>query len=334
MSSTDSLSELLLEQTPACHWLVTPAGIFHRVYGDSTVILGKPAAELTGRKVSECFDRDAASVWKTRFAQALHGETLNLRERRGDGRWTVTVFPIRADGKIRYAGGMARESTQWAKAERELRYTVLGALKAQEFERTMVSKFLHDAVGQNLTALGLQLDLVRMDLENISPEICERIGAVQRLLESMMEEVREYSYELNPSTVERAGLRSALDRLATRVRERFTGSLRLNVDPSLKIDPKLASALYQIAQEAVENAVQHSSCSMIEIAVKSTRNAPVLEVRDNGRGFDPGNVSGGCRGLGLLSMEHYAAQAGLDFSITSNRTTGTSVRAAAAAETV
>ena len=65
-----------------------------------------------------------------------------------------------------------------------------------------------------------------------------------------MEEVREYSYELNPSTVERAGLRSALDRLVSRIRERFAGNLRLNVDPSLKLDPKIASAMYQIAQEA------------------------------------------------------------------------------------
>ena len=107
------------------------------------------------------------------------------------------------------------------------------------------------------------------------------------MLEEMMEEVREFSYELNPSAVERAGLRSALDRLVTRLRQRFVGSLRLNVDPSLKINPKLASAMYQIAQEAAENAVQHSSCSTLEIAVKSSRNGTFLEVRDNGKGFDP-----------------------------------------------
>jgi signal transduction histidine kinase len=142
-----------------------------------------------------------------------------------------------------------------------------------------------------------------------------------------MEAVREYSYELNPSTVERAGLRSALDRLAGRVRARFTGSLRINVDPSLKIDPRIASALYQIAQEAVENAVQHSSCSLIEIAVKSTRSGGFLEIRDNGRGFDPSDLHGNFRGLGLLTMEHYAAQAGLDLSIASNREAGTTVRA-------
>jgi signal transduction histidine kinase len=87
--------------------------------------------------------------------------------------------------------------------------------------------------------------------------------------------------------------------------------------------------MYQIAQEAVENAVQHANCSAIEIAVKSTRPAIALEIRDNGKGFDTGDLLRGCRGLGLLSMEHYAAQAGLDFSITSNREMGTTVRAAA-----
>jgi signal transduction histidine kinase len=103
----------------------------------------------------------------------------------------------------------------------------------------------------------------------------------------------------------------------------------VNVDPSLKIDPKLASAFYHIAQEAAENSVQHAACSAIEIAVKSTRGGVSMEVRDNGKGFDPGDIIGGARGLGLLSMEHYAAQAGLDFSITSDRKTGTTIRAAA-----
>src|SRR3954453_5650149 len=102
----------------------------------------------------------------------------------------------------------------------------------------------------------------------------------------MMEAVRGYSYELNPATVERAGLRTALDRLCVRSRERFTGVIRVNVDPSLKVEPALAAALYQIAQEAVENAVQHSHCSALDISLKTNRGGIVLEVRDNGRGFD------------------------------------------------
>lgn len=263
------------------------------------------------------------------FRPALAGETLLLRQRCGNNIWYISVYPVRDKEGARYAGAMAHEMTPWRTAEQELRNTVLGALKAQEFERHTLSKFLHDVVGQNLTALGLQLDLTRMDVESVSPETCVRITEIQKVLETIMEQVREYSYHLNPSAVERAGLRSALDRLITHIRSRFTGVLRVNVDPSLKIATKIALAFYHIAQEAIENAVQHSSCSTIEIAVKSTRTGASMEVRDNGKGFDPADILGGSRGLGLMSMEHYAAQAGLDLSITSDKKTGTTVRAAA-----
>ena len=319
------LADIFLEQAPACHWIAAPGGILVRIYGDAAPVFGKGPGELIGRPLEQTLGIDAAGPWLERFARAIAGESQTLRERRHKATWYVSIFPVRVDGVIRYAGGLARDITAWAVAEQELRHAVVGALKAQEFERAMASKFMHDTVGQNLTALGLQLDLVRMDLAD--PELCSRIVQIQKLLEGMMEQVREYSYELNPSTVERAGLRVALDRLAQRLRERFPGALRVNVDPSIKIDPKIASAMYQVAQEAVQNSVQHAACSAIEIAVKSSRFGPTLEVRDNGKGFDPSDLLGGYRGLGLLSMEHYAAQAGLDLSITSNRDTGTTVKA-------
>jgi PAS domain S-box-containing protein len=328
MPQTGNLAQLLLEQSPACTWAVSLQGIFQEFYGDPSGILGKPGSELAGRAVTEALAPDQARTWIDRFARALRGETLSLRENFRDAVWNVSVFPVRVDGEILYAGVLAREITGWSAAEQELRHTVLGALKSQEFERKMASKFLHDTVGQNLTALGLQLDLVRMDLESPAPEVCQRIEEVQKVLGTVMEDVREYSYRLNPSTVERAGLRTALDRLLLRVRGRFTGSIRLNVDPSLKLDPVIAPALFHIAQEAIENALRHAACSAIEIAVKSTRNGPSLEVRDNGHGFDPADLAAGRRGLGLLSMEHYAAQAGLSLSIVSGRNSGTTVHAA------
>jgi signal transduction histidine kinase len=326
------LAEILLRQGPACHWVVSPDGIFQRIYGDPSPLFGHTEQELTGQSADQVLDPLQAAAWTNRFARAMHGETVTLRERRGHDTWYVEVFPVRwpepCSPTACSAGAIAREITAWATAEQELRHTVLGALKAQEFERYTVSQFLHDSVGQNLTALGLQLDLIRMDLESVSPEACARVGETQTLLGDIMESVREYSYELNPATVERAGLRPALDRLHGRIHARFSGTLRINVDPSLRLDPKLARTLYQIAQEAVDNAVQHSNCSTIEIAIKTTRTGTYLEVRDNGRGFDPLDLSAGRRGLGLLSMEHYAAQAGLDLTISSASESGTTVRAA------
>jgi PAS domain S-box-containing protein len=328
MNGSDSLADLYLGQSPACHWISDAEGRFARVFGDFCSLFGKTAADLVGRTPEAVMPAEQAVLWRGRFARVMAGETLILRERRIKASWNIQMFPLRRDGDVQYVAGLAREVTAWGAAEQELRHTVLGALKSQEYERATVSRFLHDSVGQTLTALGLRLDLIRMDLETLSPETCLRVTEIQEIIGEMMERVREYSYELNPNTVERTGLRPALDRLLIRIRTRYAGSLRTNVDPSLKLNPKAAAALYQIVQESVENAVQHSSCSSIEISVKSTRTGTILEVRDNGRGFDPADVVAGRRGLGLLSMEHYAAEAGLELSITSRLENGTTVRAA------
>jgi signal transduction histidine kinase len=167
-----------------------------------------------------------------------------------------------------------------------------------------------------------------MDLDGSPGAAREHIEEIQTLLESVMEQVRNFSYELNPSTVERVGLRSALDRLGARIREHFHGSLRIDMDSSIALPPNAASALYRIAEEAVENAAHHSGCSWIEIAVKSGDRGAWMEVRDNGRGFDPADLQEMGRGLGLLSMEHHANEAGLRLSISSSRQSGTIVRAA------
>ena len=330
MPDTGHLSDWYLEQSPACHWIVNAAGAFERIYGDADAIFGVPAQQLVGCNPVSALGSEHGSIWQHRFARALAGELVLLRERREAYTWYVGVFPIRGSSGETLAGGLAAEVTPWSTAENDLRRTVLGALKAQEFERNTTARFLHDSVGQNLTAFGLQLDLIRMDLENQQPETCARVEEIQKVLEIMMGEVREYSYELNPATVERAGLRAALDRLVTRIRKRFPGVIRLNVDPNLKLDPRIATAMHHIVQEAVHNALQHANCSVIEIAVRSTRNGPALEVRDNGKGFDPGDILAGGRGLGLLTMEHYAAQAGLVLSFVSDLGKGTAVRVSAA----
>lgn len=328
------LLESFLAQSPACFWIVkgSPAEScaaveFTHIWGQATSLFDRGPELLTGHTVEQVLPAAAAQLWAARFARVFNGETLALRERRGEGVWFITLFPIVTGDANLYAGGIAREVSRWGSAELQLRHTVLGALKAQDFERTMMARFLHDNIGQNLTALGLQLDLVRMDLEGVSPEVSEKVGEVQRSLSEIMEAVREYSYELDPATVERAGLRVALDRLAARTRTRYTGALRINVDPSVKLEPQLARAMFQIAQEAIENAIQHAACSGIDVSVKTGRRGLALEVRDNGRGFDPDDVLGGNRGLGLLSMEYYAAQAGLELSVAGTPGVGTTVRA-------
>ena len=322
------LAEVLLDQTPACQWIVNKEGVFEQIYGDTMPLFGKPPGEVAGQPAASVLNPAVLPIWQERFSRALAGESLSFREQR-DGRvWMISVFPLRLRADTAHAGCVVREITDLARADHELRRAVSGALKSQGSQRAKTAQFLHNVVGQNLAALGLQLDLVRMDLDGSLGAARDHLAEIQALLESIMEQVRNFSYELNPSAVERVGLRSALDRLAVRKREHFQGAVRVNMDASVSFRTKVALALYGIAEEAVENAALHSGCSLIEIVVKSADSGAWMEVRDNGRGFDPSDLQKLGRGLGLLSIEHYAAEAGLRLSISSSRQSGTVVRAA------
>lgn len=290
MADALALYEALLEQGPCCVLVVDEARNIFRAHGDTSVLFHSPAASLAGRPFDEAIPAYANAQWRERFDRGFRGEYFLVREDVDQTVWFLDFNPVRLDGAIPYVSIFGRDITQMVIAERDLRNTVLTAVTASEYERRTIAKFLHDKVGQNLTALGLQLEVVRMDLEPGCAPQSARIGETQDLLEAMMEEVREYSHALNPSAVERSGLRSALDRLAARAQIRIEGVARVNMNPSLKLEPRVAFAMYQIAQEAVENAVRHAGCSIIEITVKSTKLGVYLEIRDNGKGFDPGSV--------------------------------------------
>src|SRR5579864_4310751 len=110
--------------------------------------------------------------------------------------------------------------------------TLFGAIGDHEAALARISRRLHDDVSQIVSAVGLQLDAMRMDFRNEAPGIEHRAAEIQTMLELVIEQLRDIGNELNPSIVERAGLQFALDRLAGKVRERFSGTLRLQLDPA------------------------------------------------------------------------------------------------------
>ncbi len=80
----------------------------------------------------------------------------------------------------------------------QIRGTALRIAQARHEERSRFARFLHDEIGQFLSGVGLQLDILRMDLEERLPEIGPRTQDIQRMLEHLVERARSFSYELNP----------------------------------------------------------------------------------------------------------------------------------------
>lgn len=211
-------------------------------------------------------------------------------------------------------------------SQRFLKAMIVSTINAKEVESNRVSRLLHDEVGQVLSAVGLQLDVLKLDFKSQIPEIVDRLNEIQQFLDSAVQQVRSLSYDLNPAVVERAGLQLALDRLVGRMRSKYKGSIRFLFGLTLRLPLPVSNAWYKIAELALENAIQHSGASKIEVHVKSSGKNSTLEVKDNGSGFSLVEAKLKPAGLGLLFMEHYASQAPISIEIKSTPGKGTVVR--------
>ena len=158
---------------------------------------------------------------------------------------------------------------------------LLGFVSERESDYARLARFLHDEVGQVLSAVGLQLDALRHDLGARTPELDQRTGEIQQMLETIIASIRDLSYELNPSVVQRTGLQFALDRLTSRLRSGFSGAIRAQLDPTVRVPPDRAEAMYRGAEAAIELATATPECSHVDVHLKRSRNDFVLEIRAN-----------------------------------------------------
>ena len=220
-----------------------------------------------------------------------------------------------------------------AESDGLLKRMIVSTINAREVESNRVSRLLHDDVGQVLTAVGLQLDVLKLDFKAREPDLVGRVNDIQKLLDQAVKQVRAVSYDLNPAVVERAGLQWALDRLIGRMRERYSGSIRFLFDTSIRIPVAVSNAWYKIAELALENAIRHSEAPRIEVHVKIAGRKTALEIRDSGRGFSLPDARTSPSGLGLLLMEHYASQAPIELEVKSSAGKGTTVRSTYVPET-
>jgi len=180
---------------------------------------------------------------------------------------------------------------------------LFAAMNEHETVLARVSRLLHDDVSQVLSAVGLQLDAMRMDFREQAPGMDQRASEIQELLEQAIEQLREISNELNPSIVERAGLQFALDRLIGKVRATFPGTLRLHFDTSLRVPTILAKAFFKISECALDVAKSAPGCSLIDIHVKRAQGEYVLEIADNSQAPPAGPTS-----LAQLLMDYHASK--------------------------
>ncbi len=228
-----------------------------------------------------------------------------------------------------YARREARRRADAAVAEyaRQLQAMSRQLLEVQENERRLLARELHDSVGQELTALSLNLTVIRNALP---PESVAQLGArledSQRLLEDTTKHLRHVMVTLRPPGLDELGLLAALKDHAQRVAQRSGFALMVHgSEPRPRLPPMVEIALFRIAQEALNNTVKHAQATDIAITVEGTANQVRLSVADNGRGFDPETKAAGhpTAGMGMTTMRERAEAMGAAFAVQSATGKGT-----------
>ncbi|HEU0000862.1 MAG TPA: DUF4118 domain-containing protein [Ktedonobacteraceae bacterium] len=242
--------------------------------------------------------------------------------------FTLVVFLTTAIITGQLALALRRRAEQASSRERELR---LLYEQAQELvslqERQRLARELHDSVSQILYGIGLGAHTARESLllEGDPEQAVESIDYVLTLAEAGLAEMRALIFELRPESLESEGLVAALTRqvVVLRTRHKLTVEAELGEEPHLPVEMKYV--LYRVAQEALHNIVKHARASTVTLRLTTGANGIILEVCDNGTGFNPAGPFPGH--LGLLSMHERVTKVGGSLAVKSVPEQGTRVEA-------
>jgi PAS domain S-box-containing protein len=208
-------------------------------------------------------------------------------------------------------------------SEERLRLLARRQVTIREEERKRIGFDLHDGVCQELIGVGILIASVRNQLQ---PGARDALAAVDRAVgyvNDVVEHLRVLARELRPMLLHDLGLEVSLGALADGLATPERPVLARLTHPIPRLPEDVELAVYRIAQEALTNAVRHSDARTIELRVSADDDELRLEVRDDGRGFDPRERAADA--LGLAGMQERATALGARFAIESSPGAGTVV---------
>jgi len=235
----------------------------------------------------------------------------------------TSVALLRKGGKIIGFQGSSRDITE-RKRRKLLSKQLITLLEA---DRRSVAIELHDQIGQTLTALKMDLEMVPNKLKATDPDVKDILQSAEDKATQAMRDLRQVAHGLRPSALDDLGLTSALRVLFDDIKQRMDMEInffRRNIPK--QIEPEKKEAIYRIIQEALINVVKHANAKKVFVNLIKEEKSITLGVEDDGVGFDVSKamkVSKGSGPLGLLIMQERAVQADGEFSVESRINGGT-----------
>lgn len=203
-------------------------------------------------------------------------------------------------------------------------------LLAQEEERKLISRELHDEISQILTGINVQLSTLEIEAATNNQNLKRKIASTQRLVEKSVDVVHRFARKLRPAMLDDLGLIPALLAFMKEFGNRTGILIDFISVPTKRIGPLdciKRTVLYRVAQEALTNVEKHAKASRIKVSLQLEQDAVCMEIRDNGSAFSVERELKTRRRkhLGIVGMRERVEMVGGVFSITSTPEQGTVV---------
>ena len=296
---------------------------------DQRIVLFNAAAEaMFGRKAEEALGGALDRFLPARFREAHHahverfGRTGSTSRRMGmqTQLWGLRAdgseFPIEASISHASVAGqqlmtvILRDVTERVNAERQLqrahldlRAAAVALQEVREAEQTRIARELHDELGQALTALKMDVDMLQSTLPRERADLLEQVGTMRELVDFTVATTRRISADLRPLVLDDLGLGAAAEWLMQHIVQRAGLSWNLHVDPACaELEEPYASTLFRIMQESLTNITRHARAKTVTVDLARAGSDALLRVTDDGIGIDhasrqkPGSF--GLRGIG------------------------------------
>jgi signal transduction histidine kinase len=211
---------------------------------------------------------------------------------------------------------------------RELKALSSRLTVVQEQERSRIARELHDGIGQALTAIRFNLDVLVREAAIGSGQALERVRSMQTIIDETLLDIRRMAFELRPAVLDDFGLAAAIRLYVDRFSKQTGIAVSLSCPDNVgRWRQQIEATVFRVLQEALTNVVKHSGASTVQLRLHKAAEALELLIEDNGRGLAAGDRSSisGAKGLGFVNMRERVAELNGTFNVESPEGTGTRI---------